>query len=51
MQQATRAQLDDDKDKDGTEEQVMGLEKVNGPDVIGVIAKECGPRLLGVMSV
>ena len=47
MEQATRTQFDDNKDKDGAEEQVIGLEKVNSPDVLGMVAKKCGPRLLG----
>ena len=47
MEQATRTQFDDDKDKDGAEEQVIRLQEVNSPDVLGMVAKECGPRLPG----
>jgi len=37
MYEATRTQLDDNKDKDGAEEQVIRLQKVNGPDVLGMV--------------
>ena len=43
--QATRFQLDDDKHEDGAEKQIMCLEEVNSPDLLGMIAQECGPCL------
>ena len=40
MQQSTRTQFNDDKDKDGAEEEVIGLQEVNSPDVLGMVAKK-----------
>jgi hypothetical protein len=47
MEQSPRLQFNDDKDKNGAEKQVIGLQEVNSPDVLGMVAKERGPRLLG----
>ena len=41
----TRAELDDDEDEHGAEEEVVGLEEVAGPDVTGVAGDEGGPGL------
>ena len=37
MDDAAGAQLNDDEYEDGTEEDVMGLKKVAGPDLAGVV--------------
>ena len=45
MHQATGIQLDDNEDEEGAEEEVIGLQEVNGPDVLGVVAQKRRPGL------
>jgi len=47
VHQPTRTQLDHYKDKNGAEEEVIRLQKVNGPDVFGMVAKKRAPCLTG----
>jgi len=46
MHQPTRFQLDYDEDEEGAEEEIIGLQEVNGPDVLGVVAQKRRPGLL-----
>jgi len=43
----SNSQLDHNKDKDGAEEKIIRLQKVNGPDVLGMVAKKRAPCLTG----
>ena len=38
MHQSTGIQLDHNEDEESAEEEVIGLQKVDGPDVLGIIA-------------
>ena len=38
-------QFNDDEDEDGTEEQIMGLQYVAGPDLAGMVVDEGSPGL------
>ena len=47
MHQATRLQLHDNEDKDSAEEEVIGLQEIAGPDILGMVAHKGRPGLLG----
>ena len=44
---AAGLEFDDDEDEDGAEQGIVSLEEVTGPDLVGVVSEECGPRLSG----
>ena len=39
-------QFNDDEDEEGTEEQIMGLQYVAGPDLAGMVVDACPDGLL-----
>ncbi len=45
MHDTTETQLDDEEDKQAAEPQVVGLEKITSPDLMGVILQKGSPRL------
>jgi hypothetical protein len=47
MHQPTRIQLGYNQNKDGAEEEVIGLQEVAGPYVLGMVAQKRRPGLLG----
>ena len=38
-------QFDDDKDENGTKEQIVNYSEVTGPDMLGVVLEESAPGL------
>ncbi len=44
---AALSQFNDDENEDGAEEQIVGLQDIASPDLIGVVVDEGSPTLLG----
>lgn len=47
MHQAAGSQFHNEKDKDGMESEINNRQEITGPNVVGMVMQERGPRLSG----